>query len=184
MSDLCDAPVCDCTGGSTSATTDSRWRCCDCCGGLVATDPETGEYLDTALVPPAPRKRRANPERALVVAIRSWLTFAIPSAVCWAAPNELPIRLPGRRGAHMMATRRASGMVPGAPDLTVALPGGHTVYLEVKAPGDKATGTRAGRLSSAQCEFHDRMARIGHIVHVVRSIADVQQVFRNYGAIK
>lgn len=129
----------------------------------------------------APRKRRASPERAIAAAIRQWLVFAVPGAVCWAAPNEVPINLPGRRGQHMMAARRAAGMVKGAPDLTVAIPG-RVVFLEVKSPGDKNAGTRKGSLSDAQREFHARLANIGHTVHLVRSIDDARAVFQSYGA--
>lgn len=36
--------VCECIGGSSYATEDPAWRHCDVCGGLIATNPATGDY--------------------------------------------------------------------------------------------------------------------------------------------
>lgn len=35
---------CHCLGGSTHATDDPSVRRCDLCGGIVPTDPKTGEF--------------------------------------------------------------------------------------------------------------------------------------------
>lgn len=124
----------------------------------------------------AQRKRRSNPERAIAAAILQWLQLAIPGAVAWAAPNEVPYQADSKRaGWAMMAARRAAGMRKGAPDLTIAIPG-RVVFLEVKSP--------RGVLSTEQGDFHARLARIGHKVWIVRSVDDARAVFQQYGAVK
>lgn len=40
--------TCECLGGSTHATDDPAIRRCDLCGGIVPTDPATGEYVQSA----------------------------------------------------------------------------------------------------------------------------------------
>lgn len=42
---------CACMGGSTYGTADPAIRRCDLCGGIVPTDPVTGEYEDAKPVP-------------------------------------------------------------------------------------------------------------------------------------
>jgi len=123
------------------------------------------------------KAKRGNPEIAVVKAIRHWLMLAVPGAVVWGSPNEVPYRADNKReGWAMMGKRRAAGAAKGAPDLTVALPGGGVIFLEAKAP--------RGVVTAAQIEFHERLRAIGHRVAVVRSLDDAQAVFRAAGVVR
>ena len=68
----------------------------------------------------------------------------------------------------MLFRSAAPGLLPGAPDLVVALPNGRVLWLEVKAP--------KGVLSDNQVLVHERLGEIGHTVYVVRSIDDVKEI--------
>lgn len=50
----------------------------------------------------------------------------------------------------------------GEPDFIICLPNGCTLYIEAKS--------RAGKLSAEQGALHTWLAKLGHTVHVVRSI--------------
>lgn len=56
----------------------------------------------------------------------------------------------------------------GAPDRYVMLPGRRAFWAEIKAPGEKPT--------TMQVREHNRMRRLGEIVHVVDSIAAVEEL--------
>ena len=55
---------------------------------------------------------------------------------------------------------------PGVPDRLVVLPGGHHVFVEVKAPGR--------RPRAAQVSWHERLAAMGHRVCVVDHPAEAR----------
>lgn len=62
------------------------------------------------------------------------------------------------------ATRRViTGVEAGTPDLQVLLPGGRSVWLELK--------TAKGRLSRAQLSWHAEVSALGHTVVVVRDVS-------------
>lgn len=65
-------------------------------------------------------------------------------------------------GSLQMRGRRIRAAKAGTPDLCVLVPGGRTVWLEVK--------TDTGKLSDVQKRTHDRMRAMGHVVSVVRSV--------------
>lgn len=57
-----DAPLqtpCACIGGSTYGTSDPTIRLCDLCGGMVPTDPDTGEHASSRT--PAQTSRKPVP---------------------------------------------------------------------------------------------------------------------------
>ena len=124
----------------------------------------------------APKKRRGNPERLVQRALIDWMRLAIPGCVVAASVNEAPAASanPYSR-ARFHQARKAAGVQKGWPDLTVALPGGRTVYVEVKAA--------KGRISDAQHEIHARLRGLGHLVVVARSIDDAAAAFRAAGVI-
>ena len=59
---------------------------------------------------------------------------------------------------------KASTLEAGAPDFTIQLPAGRTLYVECK--------TKTGKLSEAQRNWAHMAKALGHTVHVVRSLAD------------
>ena len=116
----------------------------------------------------APRKN-AHPERDLQRAIVALLRRGYPHIVYNAATNEAQARETDEaKRMRFGAARKASGVTSGWPDLTLALPGGRTLYLELKAP--------KGRVSEAQEYIHARLRSLGHQVEVVRSVEEVQQL--------
>lgn len=54
-------PLCECLNGDTHGTDDPRWRRCDLCGGLIATDQRT-DKTEPARFPPGTRVRQARPD--------------------------------------------------------------------------------------------------------------------------
>ena len=67
----------------------------------------------------------------------------------------------GSRDAREGANLKVQGVLAGMPDLVVMLPGGQTVWIEMKAPG--------GRVSPAQKDVHSRLLELGHRVIVAYS---------------
>lgn len=63
---------------------------------------------------------------------------------------------------------KSESMWPGFPDDVLLAPGGRHAFIEFK--------TEVGRLSAAQSFVHGILRRLGHEVHVVRSVAEFNQV--------
>lgn len=70
-------------------------------------------------------------------------------------PNQL-LRRPDIRKIYS-----GLGVRSGVPDLPIALPGGKTLWVELKYGGNG--------LSEDQSEFMDRLKALGHITHVIDS---------------
>jgi len=120
---------------------------------------------------------RKRPENDIQRAIVKYIQAVLPHGLVMAIPNA------SRRTINGRPMNAAPGLLPGAPDLIVALPKGKVLWLEVKAP--------KGRPSSNQITVHGKLNSLHHTCAVVRSIEDVQQTFdylgietreiRNYG---
>jgi hypothetical protein len=108
---------------------------------------------------------RARPEAAIQRAIKTRLAFY--GCLCVAVPNE------GRRSALAGRAMKATGMLPGFPDLVVMQRPGRVAFLEVKAP--------EGRVSPAQAEAHETLRRLGFNVTVVRSHDEAVEALRGWG---
>lgn len=74
-----------------------------------------------------------------------------------------------RAGARL----KADGMVPGFPDLLVYAPDGRMGHIEVKAEGAYQQQT--------QKDCQARLADMGHLYAVCRSIADVDETLAEWG---
>ena len=98
-------------------------------------------------------KRKAQPEAAIQRAIIARLRMS--GIVCHHSPNAAKRSVIGGRRV------KQDGMITGWPDLTVVGREGLVAFLEVKAPG--------GKLSPAQSEIGEMLARMGHTWAVVRS---------------
>ena len=121
--------------------------------------------------PKQKKVKRATPERDLQRAIVKMVRLAYPQVVLAAVPNEQA----GASGdasarARFGAARKASGVLTGFPDLVACLPGGRTLFLELKAP--------KGVTSSAQHLVHARLSEIGHPVLVIRSLDEAAAALR------
>lgn len=92
-----------------------------------------------------------------------YIKTVIPNSVVIAIPNG------ARRTANGYAANAVAGLLPGAPDLVIALPEGKVLWMEVKAP--------KGRVSDNQILVHGLLNAAGHSCVVVRSIDDVRHAF-------
>ena len=119
-------------------------------------------------------KRRGSPEMDLQKGVVALVRRAYPHLVLIAIQNEKAAwSLDPDKAARYGMMRKASGVLPGAPDICLAVPGGKVVWLELKAP--------RGRLSPAQHLVHALLREIGHAVHVVRSLDDAAAILRGIG---
>jgi hypothetical protein len=75
-------------------------------------------------------------------------------------------------GAGTAHERRMSMSEPGTPDLLVMLPGGRTLWIELK--------TETGRVTDTQHAWHEAAHALGHDVIVCRSVLHALQVLRGY----
>lgn len=110
---------------------------------------------------------RSQPEAQIQKAIVEYLKAVLPGAVVMAIPNG------SQRTASGRPANAVAGLLPGAPDLCVALPQGQVIWFEVKS--DK------GRVSPNQILVHGHLTSLGHHVPIVRSIEDVRQALAFLG---
>jgi len=82
----------------------------------------------------------------------------------------------GRRSYNMGARMKRQGLVAGAADLLIALPGGRCGWLEMKS--------HKGRQSAEQKEFQAWCLEIGHPYAVARSFDEATKILRLWGALK
>lgn len=82
-------------------------------------------------------------------------------------------KVPERAGYALVSHSKKMGMVPGMPDLCVILKGhAQPVFMEVK--------NESGKTSKQQIMIHSILFKLGFVVHVVRSIEDVEKVLKKY----
>jgi hypothetical protein len=105
-------------------------------------------------------------EDQIQAAIVNWLRTVLPGAIVLHLHNNPRSKVDGAR-------LKAMGLVKGAPDLLVCLPGGRGVFIEVKAP--------KGRVSPEQHGFSFACQGIGWTWFVARSIDDVSLAFKALG---
>ena len=117
--------------------------------------------------PVVAKVKRSAPERTAQIAVKRWIELVVPGAIVAASKNETAAKSedPMAR-ARFYQARATEGVVSGFPDLSVLLPGGRTLYIEMKSD--------VGRLSDAQRALHERLRAMGHCVGVARSIEDAR----------
>lgn len=108
-----------------------------------------------------------NAEASLQAAIVRYVRTVAPDVEIGSIPN----------GAHLSKSQAAllawTGVLAGAPDLFLVLPGGGVAWWELK--------TDTGRLSPIQNALHLRWAAKGHPVIIIRSIDDARDELRRLG---
>ena len=110
-------------------------------------------------------------EDAIHAAIIELLCMAAhPRTLWWHCPN----------GAMMKPSTRMYfarlGVLPGVADLCFVLPDKTSAFIEVKSPG--------GKLSPAQQHFQARCAVLGLRYRVVYSVADAEEVLKEWQALR
>jgi len=126
-----------------------------------------------AFMSKAPRKssgkKRSNPEAKIQMAIVAYLSRCCPEVMIASSFNGVHLS----KGAMQMGYAKRQGLAVGDPDLRLSLPGGRTIFIEVKS--------EVGRLSDAQKTAHDKLTKLGFGVYVCRSIDDLREVINREG---
>jgi hypothetical protein len=115
------------------------------------------------------RRKNAQPERAIHLAVLAYLRLTLPGAVIHHSPQELG--LSGPEVARAIAKAKHMGMVVGFPDI-VCFWRREVWAFEVKAEG--------GRLSEAQSAVGKMLEANGARWAVVRSVADAEEAVREW----
>ena len=110
---------------------------------------------------------RDNPEERLQRAVVQLLMLAYPTLRWRAIPNG------EYRNKATAGRLKAMGVQPGVADLHVTLPGGKTLWIELKS--------EKGRPSAAQLAFADAETATGAEYKICRSIDDVVDVLGRRG---
>lgn len=135
--------------------------------GRKAPKPTTSEEWQ------AYREKRAagSHEDRVHKAVLVWVRRTMPHALVYHTPN-------GGRRSRMEAIRfKALGVMPGVPDLTILLPGGQAIFLEIKPE-------KTGALSPEQKLFRNALATLGgYHWACVRSIDDARDAFSEWGIV-
>lgn len=125
--------------------------------------------------PPEPKAvKRAHPERDAQQAVVKWLRYAGCLVEASFVEQRADSSDPNAR-ARFGAMRKASGATTGWPDLTVVMPNGRTVFVEMKSS--------VGRLSEAQRGVHAWLEAHGHVVVTGTSIDTVQEALARAGVV-
>lgn len=107
--------------------------------------------------------RLGGPEAEVQSALVKRLRTELPGAVVSSTPNEVHRR--GVDGMKEVVRKKAIGMLPGFPDLTVVW-WGHVYFIEVKAKG--------GSMQQSQKECHERLHRAGFRVIIVKGEEQIE----------
>jgi len=137
----------------------------------LRTKKPRGVHYDEA----APRRKRGAPEREAQRAVVGWLRKAGCIVQATFTEQRGDAKTVEER-ARFGAARKKSGATTGFPDLTVILPCGRIVLIEMKAAG-------TGRLSEAQRELHAELEARGVIVVVGTCVWSVQDALRARGVV-
>jgi hypothetical protein len=130
--------------------------------------------------PKTARKPRANPEGALQVSVKQYLTVALPADVEWTSSLAGAYLGPSQRAAM-----NAQGLRPGWPDLQFII-NRRTFYIELKAPVtvNSRTPERYGTLDDP--DLSDDQRRILGALHpqcwaICRSVEQVAAALTRFG---
>lgn len=119
----------------------------------------------------AKRAKPQRPEAGLQKAVIEHLRMlGTPGVIYFSIPNERKCS----DGARIELCKM--GMLPGASDLVIGVPGQMPLFLELKAKGEKP------RLN--QLLFGDAVVRAGYRYEVADDIKTVLRIIRDYGAIR
>jgi hypothetical protein len=119
----------------------------------------------------AKQYRALAPEHDLQVALIEHLRVNGTKLAFWfAIPNA------GRRSPAVSSRMKAEGLTAGVADLCIMLPGGRTLWMELK--------TRNGRQSQAQKSFAVVCSVLDHAYLMPRSLDEAIAALRAYGVLK
>lgn len=116
-----------------------------------------------------PRKRKTPEAELQALVIQVLKLYGVPGLIYLSIPNE------GKRAPRTGERLKRMGLLPGAADLLIVLPGGRAHWLELKTP----TGT----ISAEQTAFADLCHANGCQYAVARSPEKATALLAEWGAI-
>ena len=93
-----------------------------------------------------------------------WFRYQYPNFVIYAVPNG------GSRNVREAQRLKSEGVLAGVADLTILLPQGKSLYIEMKVKGNRQTLN--------QKEFQQKAEALGHKYYVCYSIEDFEKVIK------
>lgn len=116
------------------------------------------------------RNKRSNPEHELQSACVEWFRYQFPNyrLRLFAIPNG------GKRNIRTAVKLKREGVLPGVPDLFLAIPRLHYggLWIEMKAGA-------AGKITEAQKELHAELST-AYSVKVARSFSEFEKIIKDY----
>lgn len=127
--------------------------------------PDDFEVQDLATIPI--KKEEAKHQAALVAALRKHWSLIKDETL---QPMVIHIPMGGSRDQKEACNLRTAGATAGTPDLTIIMPDGKIIWVEMKA--------ESGVISGSQLVFHRRLVLLGHTVLVAYSVFDALDQLR------
>lgn len=93
-----------------------------------------------------------------------WFRYQYPHLVIYAVPNG------GSRNVREAQRLKSEGVLAGVADLTILLPQGKSLYIEMKVKGNRQTPN--------QKEFQQKAEALGHKYYVCYSFEDFEKVVK------
>ena len=93
-----------------------------------------------------------------------WFRYQYPHLVIYAVPNG------GSRNVCEAQRLKSEGVLAGVADLTILLPQGKSLYIEMKVKGNRQTPN--------QKEFQQKAEALGHKYYVCYSFEDFEKVVK------
>lgn len=103
-------------------------------------------------------------ESSLQTQCVKWFRYQYPHFVIYAVPNG------GSRNVREAQRLKSEGVLAGVADLTILLPQGKSLYIEMKVKGNRQTPN--------QKEFQQKAEALGHKYYVCYSFEDFEKVVK------
>lgn len=103
-------------------------------------------------------------ESSLQTQCVKWFRYQYPHLVIYAVPNG------GSRNVREAQRLKSEGVLAGVADLTILLPQGKSLYIEMKVKGNRQTPN--------QKEFQQKAEALGHKYYVCYSFEDFEKVVK------
>jgi len=103
-------------------------------------------------------------ESSLQTSCVKWFRYQYPHLVIYAVPNG------GSRNVREAQRLKSEGVLAGVADLTILLPQGKSLYIEMKVKGNRQTPN--------QKKFQQKAEALGHKYYVCYSFEDFEKVVK------
>ena len=103
-------------------------------------------------------------ESSLQTQCVKWFRYQYPHLVIYSVPNG------GSRNVREAQRLKSEGVLAGVADLTILLPQGKSLYIEMKVKGNRQTPN--------QKEFQQKAEALGHKYYVCYSFEDFEKVVK------